>query len=58
MAHNIFLQEYFKMVANNYIKYFSGTNRMEHFENITKPDRNFPPTCVDNSVLSDVNFEK
>ena len=46
------------MVANNYIKYFSGTNRMEHFENITKPDRNFPPTCVDNSVLSDVNFEK
>ena len=52
--------------AKNYIKYFSGTTRIdlwksngmskENIENITKSDRNFAPTFVDNHVLPDINF--
>ena len=52
--------------AEKYIKYFSGTTRIdswksngmskENIENITKSDSNFPPTFVDHHLLPDINF--
>ena len=52
--------------AKKYIKYFSGTTRIdlwksngmskENIENIAKSDRNFAPTFVDHHVLPDINF--
>ena len=71
MEQNIFLQEYFKkylvfIPGNKYIKYFTGTTRIESWksngmseeriENITKSDSNFAPTFVDHHVLPDINF--
>ena len=54
------------MPAKKYIKYFSGTTRMnlwksngmseENIESITKSDSNFAPTFVDHHVLPDRNF--
>ena len=54
------------MPAKKYIKYFSGTTRInswkyngmseENIENITKSDSNFAPTFVDHHVLPDINF--
>ena len=52
--------------AKKYIKYFSGTTRIdlwisngmseENIENITKSDCSFAPTFVDHHLLSDINF--
>ena len=52
--------------ATKYINYFSGTTKVdlwksngmseENIENITKPDKNFPPTFVDHYVLTEVKF--
>ena len=52
--------------ANKYIKYFTGTTRIEswksngtseeNIENITKADNNFAPTFPDHLVLPDINF--
>ena len=52
--------------AKKYIKYFSGTTRIdswksngmseENIENITKSDSNFAPTFVDHHLLPDINF--
>ena len=52
--------------AKKYLKYFSGTTRIdswksngmskENIENITKSDRNFAPTFVDHHLLPDINF--
>ena len=52
--------------AKKYIKYFSGTTRIELWksngmseetiENITKSNCNFSPTFVDHHVLPDINF--
>ena len=52
--------------AKKYIKYFSGTTRIESWksngiteesiENITKSDSNFAPTFVDHYLLPDLNF--
>ena len=52
--------------AKKYMKYFSGTTRIdswksngmseENIENITKSDSNFAPTFVDHHVLPDINF--
>ena len=54
------------MPAKKYIKYFSGTTRInswkyngmseENIENITKSDSNFAPTFVDHHVLPNINF--
>ena len=54
------------MPAKKYIKYFSGTTRInswkyngmseENIENITKSDSNFAPTFVDHHLLPDINF--
>ena len=54
------------ITAERYIKYFSGTTRInswkfngmsgENIENITKSDSNFAPTFVDNHVLSEIHF--
>ena len=53
-------------LAKKYIKYFSGTTRIdswksngmseENIENITKSDSNFAPNFVDHHVLQDINF--
>ena len=53
--------------AINYVKYFSGTTRIEswksngisgeNIENITKLDSNFAPTFVDHHVLPDIDFD-
>ena len=52
--------------AKKYIKYFSGTTRIdsrksngmseENIEIITKSDSNFPPTFVDHHLLPEINF--
>ena len=52
--------------TKKYIKYFSGTNRInswksneiseENIENITKLDRNFVPTFVDRHLLPNINL--
>ena len=52
--------------AKEYIKYFSGTTRIdlwksngiseENIEHITKSESNFAPTFVDHHVLPDINF--
>ena len=52
--------------AKKYIKYFSGTTRLdlcksngmsqENIENIVKSDSNFAPTFVDHHFLPDINF--
>ena len=52
--------------TEKYIKYFSGTTRIESWkfngmseesiENITKSDSNFAPTFVDHHLLPDMNF--
>ena len=52
--------------ANKYIKYITGTTRIESWktngkseesiENITKSDSNFAPTFVDHHSLPDMNF--
>ena len=55
--------------AKKYIKYFSGTTRIdswksngmsekniENIENITKSDSNFPPTFVDHYLFPEINF--
>ena len=54
------------MRAKKYIKYFSGTSRIdlwksneiseENFENISKSDRNFTPTFVNHHLLLDTKF--
>ena len=61
------LQRYLEcMPAETYIKYFSGTTRIdswksngmseENIENISKPDRNLVPTFDDHHSLPDLNF--
>ena len=58
-------QNYFVYIpAKKYIKYFSGTTRIEswksnriseeNIENITKSDSNFATTFVDNHFLPDI----
>ena len=52
--------------AKKYIKYFSGTTRIDsqksngmsvgNIENITKSDNNFTPTFADHYLLLDINF--
>ena len=47
--------------AKEYIKYFSGTTRIDlwkskNIEHITKSESNFAPTFVDHHVLPDINF--
>ena len=52
--------------AKNYIKYFSGTAKIdmwksngiseENIENVTKSDSNFAPNLIDHHVLPDINF--
>ena len=52
--------------ANKYIKYFTGSTRIElwksngmleeSIENITKSDSNFAPTSADHHLLQDMNF--
>ena len=52
--------------VKKYIKYFSGTTRIdswksnglseENIENIMKSESNFRPTFVDHHLLSDINF--
>ena len=52
--------------AKKYIKYFTGTTRIdswksngmseENIENISKSDSNFAPIFVDHHVLLDINF--
>ena len=52
--------------VKKYIKYFSGTTRIEWWksnemseeiiENITKSDNNFGPTFVDHHLLPELNF--
>ena len=60
-------QDYLVFIpAKKYLKYFSGTTRIdswksngmseENIENITKSDRNFAPTFVDHHLLPDINF--
>ena len=60
------LQRYLEcMPAETYIKYFSGTTRIdswksngmseENIENITKSDSSCAPTFVDHHVLPDIN---
>ena len=54
--------------AERYIKYFSGTTRIdswksngmsaENIENITKSDSNFAPTFVDHHLFPDINFNE
>ena len=54
------------ILANKYIKYFTGTTWIEswnsngmseeNIENITKSGSNFAPTFVDHYVLPDINF--
>ena len=54
--------------AKKYIKYFSGTNRIdlwksngmseENIENITKSHSNFAPAFVDHHLLPDINFNE
>ena len=68
---NIFLQKIFQnylvfIPANKFVKYFTGTTRIESWkyngmseesiENITKSDNNFAPAFVDHHVLPDINF--
>ena len=68
---NIFLQKIFQnylvfIPANEFVKYFTGTTRIESWkyngmseesiENITKSDNNFAPAFVDHHVLPDINF--
>ena len=70
MEQNIFLQLIFQnylvfIPTKKYIKYFTGTTRIEswksngmseeNIENITKSDSNFAPTFVDNHLLPDMN---
>ena len=55
------------MLTKKYIKYFSGTNRVnswksngmskESIEDITKSDSNFAPVFVDHHLLPDVKFK-
>ena len=69
MEQSIFLKEYFAFYlvlipAKKYIKYFSGTTRIEfwksngmseeNIENITKSDRNFAPNCVDHCLINNI----
>ena len=52
--------------AKKYIKYFSGTTRIDawksnemsvkNIENITKLDNDFAPTFINHHVLPDINF--
>ena len=60
-------QKYLVLIpAKKYIRYFSGTTRIEswisngmleeNIENITKSDRNFAPTFVDHHLLPDMTF--
>ena len=60
-------QNYLEFIpAKKYIKYFSGTTRIdswksngmseENIENISKSDSNFAPIFVDHHVLLDINF--
>ena len=71
MEQNIFLQQYFKIIyylyqLKKYIKYFSGTTRIDlwksngmsekNIKNITKSNRHFVPNFVDHHVLPDINF--
>ena len=54
------------MPAKKYIKYFSGTTRIESqksngmseesIQNITKSDSNFAPTVVDHHLLPELTF--
>ena len=60
-------QNYLVFISvKNYIRYFSGTTRIdswksngiskENIVNITKSGSNFAPTFVDHHVLPDINF--
>ena len=60
-------QNYLEFIpAIKYIKYFSGTGRIdswksnemseENIENVTKSNSNFAPTFVDHYLLSDIDF--
>ena len=54
------------ILAKKYMKYFSGTTRIdswkskgmseENIENITNSDNNSAPTFVDHYLLPDINF--
>ena len=54
--------------AKKYIKYSSGTTRIDQWksngmseknnENIAKSDSDYAPTFVDNNLLPDINFNK
>ena len=56
------------ITAKKYIKYFSGTSRIdswnsngtseENIENITKSNRNIAPAFVDHHVLPDISFNE
>ena len=56
------------MPAKKYIKYFSGTTRInswkyngmseENIENITKSDSNFAPTFVDQHLIPYISFNR
>ena len=61
------LQNYLVFIpAKKYIKYFSGTTRIElwkcfgmseeNIENINESDSNFVPTLVDRYLLPDIHF--
>ena len=72
MEHNIFFsvifQDYLVFTpAKKYIKYFSGSTRIdswksngmleENIENITKSNNTFGQTFVDHHLLPDINFK-
>ena len=64
---SIIFQNYLVFVqSKKFIKYFSGTTRIDsweyngmsegNIENITKSGSNFAPTFVDHCLLPDINF--
>ena len=65
-SSGIFLNYLVFVQAEKYIKYFSGTSRInswksnriseESMENITKSDSNFVSTFIDHHLLPDINF--
>ena len=65
-SSGIFLNYLVFVRAEKYIKYFSGTSRInswksnkiseESMENITKSDSNFVSTFIDHHLLPDINF--
>ena len=65
-SSEIFQSHLIFIPAKKYIKYFSGTTRIqswksngmseENIETMTKSDSNFAPTFVDHHLLPDINF--